>query len=238
NITIDGFTIDGDNTSLVSGVNFNGANPDASEGIAAFDGVDHILVQNNIVKNTTYTGLDFDNYNNPTPTSDNLITHNLIQNLGGGGYGYGLGVLIQDNFYANITENKMDTVRLGVQTGNFFNANPDQANHPGSISNNDIAAYRAGVFFNLHYANASPFSISGNTITAVADPDLSVVRWHGVALLSQETTASVDVSNNTINGAGTGVTSAGYYVWNTPTSGAITISGGTVSNVDYGVRLT
>src|SRR5207248_453660 len=83
NTTIDGFTIDGDNAALTSTVNFNGANIDAAEGIASFEGVGNITIQNNIVKNTAYTGVDFYNYNNSNATSNNLIKHNLMQNLGG-----------------------------------------------------------------------------------------------------------------------------------------------------------
>ena len=45
------------------------------------------------------------------PTTNNVITQNLIENLGGGGFGFGVGVILYDNFYAAVTDNVIDTVR-------------------------------------------------------------------------------------------------------------------------------
>src|SRR6185369_2277930 len=41
-VTIDGFTVNGDNTSLTSGVIYNGADIDASEGIVSYEGLSNI----------------------------------------------------------------------------------------------------------------------------------------------------------------------------------------------------
>jgi hypothetical protein len=230
-VSIDGFTIDGDNPNLTSIVNFGGANIDAAEGIVSYEGVGDITVVNNIVKNTTYTGIDFYNYVNNAATSDNLIQHNLIENLGDNqGYGYGIGVLVYNNFYADVTENKMTGVRIGVQTGNFNLANPGPAAH---ISNNEIAARRLGIFHNLQYQSASPWTIANNSITAIND--LSLTHWDGIFIGSLQGSADVIVQNNTIDGSGTTLLASGYNVWNTPTTGSVTISGGSVTGVDYGV---
>jgi hypothetical protein len=234
NVTIDGVTVEGDNPGLTSTVNHNGANVDAAEGIAAFDGVGNITITNDIVRDTAYTGVDFDNFNDhAVPTSGNTISHNLMSNLGGGGFGYGIGVLIQDNFYADVTHNVMTGVRIGVQTGNFTQANPGST---ASISNNQIATSRAGITYNLHYNTASPFTISGNSITAINDT--GETKWDGISIFSQQITVSATVSNNTINGTGANGVSNGYDVWNTPTSGVLSISGGSVSGVQTGVLVS
>ena len=57
NVTIKGFTVDGDNPNLTSGVLVGAADVDAAEGIVSYEGVGSITVANNIVKNTTYWGV-------------------------------------------------------------------------------------------------------------------------------------------------------------------------------------
>ncbi len=231
NVTVDGFTFDGDNPALTSGVILNGADLDAEEAIASYEGVGGLTVQNNIVQNTSYSGFDFYNYNNSGgATSDNVITQNWIKNLGA--FGWGIGILVYNNFYAEITDNLIEDVRVGVQTGNFYQANPGAA---ATISNNEINARRLGVFYNLHYSNASPWTLDSNAISA-AD-DASVPNWFGMLISSQQTAVDATITNNTIDGSGVNAatTATGYTVWNTPTTADLTITGGTVSGVNYGV---
>ncbi|MBK7681534.1 MAG: hypothetical protein IPJ26_03215 [Bacteroidetes bacterium] len=127
----------------------------------------------------------------------------------------------------------MTNVRLGLQTGNFYQANPGAA--PSQvISGNTIQARRTGVFHNLHYSAASPMTFSGNTITALANANET--RWDGIAL-SSLSVPSVS-TNNTINGNGIVYTNLtkGYEVWNVKTPlTASSITGGSVSGVDIGV---
>ena len=59
---IDGFTFDGDNPTLTSIVNINGANIDAAEALGAYDGLANTVVRNNIIKNLNYAGIDFYNF--------------------------------------------------------------------------------------------------------------------------------------------------------------------------------
>jgi len=228
-VTIDGFLLDGDNPGLVSGTVLNGADIDAEEAIVSYEGVGDMTVVNNIVRNTSYTGINFYNYyNGGTATDNNTINHNLVQNLGA--FGFGIGILIYNNFYADITNNELSDVRVGIQTGNFYAANPGA---PVSISDNQIASRRTGIFYNLHYSNASPFTVSSNDISANDEP--GGTRWFGMLIASQQTAVDVDILNNTIDGAGTSLPSSGYVAWNTPTTAEISVSGGTVTNVDNGV---
>ena len=137
---------------------------------------------------------------------------------------------LYNNFYAEVADNHMTDVRVGVQTGNFSNANPGLT---ASIDGNTIEASRRGIFYNLHYSGATPFAIQNNIVTAVADN--TVVRWDGISITSQQGAADVVIANNSVNGSAATVLSVGYNIWNTPTSADLTISGGTVTGVDYGV---
>ncbi len=239
NVNIDGVTVDGDNPALASDshtVSFNGAAIDAAYGIAAWSGSSNLTLTNNIVRNTTYSGVDLENYG-LSATSDNTVSHNLIQNLGGGGYGYGIGVLLSWNLYADVVDNKIDDVRIGVQTGNYYLANPGVP-ATASISNNQISAYRLGVFYNVSYSSASPFTVDDNDITAATDPNPhSASRWTGIMISTQQGSVTASFDGNTIDGSAAAgfASTAGYTVWSDPTTGTLLVSGGSVAGVQYGV---
>lgn len=232
-IVIDGFTLDGDNPMLASGELLNGADLDAIEAIASYEGVGGITVQNNIIRNTSYTGIDLYNYSNSGgATSNNFIRNNLIENLGA--FNWGIGVLIYNNFYAEITDNVINDVRVGIQTGNFYQANPGTT---ASIVDNDIAARRVGIFYNLHYSDASLFDVNSNDISGVNDLSAPMdARWFGMLISSQQSAVDANFVGNEIDGAAiVDYLSAGIVAWNTPTSSELRIEGGSVTGVDYGV---
>ncbi|MFT3883717.1 MAG: right-handed parallel beta-helix repeat-containing protein [Gemmatales bacterium] len=235
NVTVDGFIVDGDNTTITSGVLVNGVDVDATDGIFSETGVGNITVQNNVVRNTSYTGLNFDNLDNlGAVTSDNYLRDNKLTNIGHIPYGYGIGILVYDNFYAQITGNVMTDVRLGVQTGNFYLANTGAA---ALIDNNTISSTRIGIYHNLAYSAASPFTITNNTVNVVNE--IGNTRWFGIAVMSIQGTVGVTVSNNTINAAGvTSQLKSGYFLWNNPTTSTVTVSGGSVTGADYGFNVT
>lgn len=231
-VLIDGFLFDGDNPNLTSGEVLNGADLDAEEAIASYEGVGDITVQNNIIRNTSYTGIDFYNYFDTSATTNNHITNNRIQNLGA--FDWGLGILVYNNFYAEISNNAVLDVRVGVQTGNYSKANPGST---ASITNNDITARRRGIFYNLHYSNATPFDVSNNDIAGVDDPGAPMgAHWAGMLISSQQTAVDAAFNNNDVDGSAvTSLLSAGIEAWNTPTTSELTVTGGTISGVDYGV---
>ena len=235
NVTVKGFTFDGDNPALTTGVTINGANVDACEILAGYEGMGNIVVENNILKHATYAGVDFYNYTNPAATSGSYIRYNRFEDIGETTYNWGIGILLYNNFYAEVTNNVLTGVRTGVQTGNYSQANPGA---PAKISDNKIGVWRLGIFHNLAYSNASPFTISGNTIVAETYPGAN--KWNGLLLSSIGSPVNATITDNTITIPGAvsfpspGYT-AGYNVWNVTTSAPITIKGGTVTGGDYGV---
>jgi parallel beta-helix repeat protein len=235
NITIKGFTFDGDNPLLNSGVMIGTADVDACEIMAGYEGMGNIVVENNILKNSTYSGIDFYNYTNPAATTGNYIRYNRFEDIGETTYKWGLGVLIYNNFYADITDNVFTGVRTGIQTGNYYLPNPGTT---ANISNNQIGVWRLGIFHNLAYGSASPFTIANNSFTAENYPGAN--KWNGILLSSIGSAVNATVSGNNIlvpssvSYSAPGYT-AGYNVWNVTTTAQITISGGTVTGGDYGV---
>ncbi len=223
-VEIDGFTIDGDNAGISGGAAMGPADVNAAEGIAATGGVTGMLVKNNIIKNLNYAGIDiYNDSNGGAATSGNVVSDNKFTNLLPAQYG--IGVLLYNNGYASVTNNVMTAVRIGVQTGNFSQADPGNSR---AIESNTIEARRKGIWHNLTYQNASNFSIKNNTITAYAGTTLN----DGIMISSTQNGVSPVIENNTITGL-TGI-SNGYHLWNNP-SNTVTVKGGTVSGVKRGV---
>ncbi|KXK11832.1 MAG: polymorphic outer membrane protein [Chloroflexi bacterium OLB14] len=231
NITIKGFTFDGDNPSLTSGVMIGSADVDACELLAGYEGMGNIVVENNILRHSTYSGIDFYNYTVDTATSGNYIRYNLFENIGETTYNWGIGILLYNNFYADVSDNVLNNVRVGIQTGNFYQANPGST---GVINNNQINVWRLGIFHNLWYSAASDMPITNNTITAM--DSTGSTKWNGMLISSFQTAVDTTITNNTINiGSITQNPASGYNMWNITTSAPITISGGTVTGGNYGV---
>jgi len=221
-VAIDGFTIDGDNPAVSGGTAMGAADVNAAEGIAATGGVTDLLVKNNIVRNLNYAGVDIYNENG-SPTTGNLVTDNKFNNLLP--TVYGIGVLLYNNGYANVTNNVMTAVRIGVQTGNFYQPDPGNSH---AIESNSIEASRRGIWHNLTYSSASNFSIRNNTITALAGS----TENDGIMISSTQNGVNPVIENNSISGIA-GVTN-GYNLWNNP-SNTVTVKGGTVSTAATGV---
>jgi hypothetical protein len=245
NVTIAGLTIDGDNTSLISGVtNPTGADMNAAEGVAVYDNhINNLTVTNNVFKNLSYFGVTLFGASYSAPaTSGHTISQNKFENFGtynDAGTGnisfWGGGVLLYNSQYAKVTNNCMENVRIGVQTGNYHIANPNPLFIP-EINANSMSVRRLGVFYNLHTVASSPYTLSSNAITAAGNANET--RWSGI-LLSSLSVASTS-SGNSIDGSGTNVTqvnTSGYQVWNVKNTFPAIISGGSAMGVDMGLFL-
>ncbi len=233
NVTVKGFTVDGDNSALTSTYTVGSANVDAAWGIAS-DAAGSLNIADNIVKNIAYAGMDLEN-DQSDPTSGNFVQYNKFDNIGYIPDGFGIGLVLQYNFYAVISSNVMTNVRIGLQTGNYYLANPGA---DAAIGDNAFSATQIGIFHNLHYGSASPFTISNNAISFAYES--GSVEWDGMLITSIQGNVGANVVNNIISGTTTnemtlGYVTAGYNLWNDPTTQTVTINGGSVSNANYGV---
>jgi hypothetical protein len=240
-VTINGLTIDGDNpntTSTYLGV--NGADLDAAEAITVYvDNVNNLNVSNNIIENLTYFGVTVygGSFSAPT-TSGHVVNDNLFRNLGtydaASGIDYwGGGVLIYNDQYTAITNNTMTGVRIGVQTGNFHDANTGTVASQ-LIDGNTISTRRLGIFYNLHTgASVSSYTVSNNTISAAVNPNET--KWFGIGMTSLSNTSGFATDNAIDGSALTHNNVEGYNIWNVNANSPAMISGGTVTGVDIGV---
>ncbi len=229
NVVIDGFILDGDNPALTSGVDLNGSDVDVAGGVFATG--NGIEIRNTVIRNLTGVGVYGYNLG-----GDNVIAYNRFDNITSPAR-WGRGVILANNFYADVSNNLMTDVRIGIQTNNFWQANP--GTNPGVIENNEINATVTGIFHNLFYSNASTIALRNNTINALADPD-ETTRWVGIALTSHQNTVTTLAEGNFIDGSalnGSGRAAWGFEATNI-TSPNVTIDGGTLQNLDYGIVAT
>lgn len=212
-ITFDGFTMDG------LGV--------CDYGIYAYTetGQGNLLVSNNIIKNLVTFG--FIGYVQTGPASSvNYVVNNLFDFI------EGRAIVPLWNYYANISYNTIQNSTIGIYAEN---AHIPESTGTVEWKYNTISTSRSGIWYNLVYGTATPMTISNNTISV--EDNLSGTRWDGIWLTSLGGSINPIISGNIINGAAVTQQTNGYNLWNNTTTATdgITIQGGTVDDVDYGV---
>jgi hypothetical protein len=223
NVTINGFTVDGDNPSLSGGVANNGADINTQFGIGSgtwssgTGGKNGMLVRYNIIKNVNDGGI----YGNGggTPAEGGIFSYNRIDNSP-----Y-WGIVMETNCYSDIRYNRITRVTRGVQFDNYY-----VAKSSGSmvVEYNDITYLKRGILQNLFYSNGSLVEIRNNTLTADVSPQTENV---GLLYWSIGTGITATATNNTIN-----ANEHGARIWNC--QGNLSINGGTISGGQIGVYAT
>jgi hypothetical protein len=205
NVTIDGFTIDGDDPLVTGAPLASGDDTNVSYGVRPTGTVNNLTVQNNIVKHVA-VGLRGDT----SPSQGNLITRNWFDSIGNFDFGYC--VSIRNNFYANVTDNKMTRAWTGVHINNH-----NGAGGPASfnITGNEIHSYAGGILYWLQYNGATGATISNNQLTAETS---AVANNFGVLMVSIQNAVNPTFTSNTISGHNYGIG-----LFNVPTTSTITL---------------
>ena len=214
NVTIDGFTFNG------KGI--------CDYGIYTYvSGAGGHLFTNNIVKNVNTMGY-IGWVQTGIPSSQNIVTKNLFEDMPNA-----RAVVTLWNYYANITNNVIQNTSVGLYAEN---ANQPESSGLVEWKNNTISASRSGIWYNLAYGTATPLTIKDNTIAY--EENTASTRWDGIWLTSLGGSINPTISGNIINGADPSTKLvSGYNLWHNTTTAndGITIQGGSVTNVDYGV---
>ncbi len=211
--TMKGFTVDGNNPSLVSGVVYNGSDVDAQFGIYG-DGAANLdtVIENNIVQNIGDMSIWLNSFGfGGTRNANSRITANKVDNNLGP---FGQGIRISDDAWLDVTNNVLTRVRLGIVAENFSG---NVTTHPASvIDGNNITSFRIGIRHNLHYAYANPgFTISNNTVQPYVQSPMppqvtTPTQYQGIRVESVQQTVAVTVQDNTLTGNRTAMQSGGY----------------------------
>src|SRR5262249_30130685 len=153
NVTIDGFTIDGDDPNVTGGTLQSGDDANASYAVRPSGNQNHITVQNNIIKHVSI------GFRGDGASQNNLITANWFDGVGLFDFGYC--VSLRSNYYGDVTNNLMTRALTGIHTNNFSLAGGPAA---WNLSNNEIHEYAAGIVYWQQSGSATSATINGNTI--------------------------------------------------------------------------
>jgi hypothetical protein len=216
-ITFKGFTVDGNNPSLTSGVVYNGVDVDAEFGIYGTGdsaNPDAIII-NNIVKNIGEIGVWIDAGNVGAPKDAvSQIADNKVDNLLGT---YGQGIRIDDSAWVSILTNVVTRVRVGIVIENFTGAGTPSTHPPSVIGDNSVTSTRIGIRENLQQAYDPPgFTISNNKVNSyvqsVLPPQVppADTAYQGIRMESIRGSDFATVSANILEGNRTMLSAAGY----------------------------
>jgi hypothetical protein len=212
-VTFKGFTVDGNNPGLTSGVVFNGADVDAEFGIYGTETANpDAVVVNNIVKNIGEISIWINsNGQGGAKNANSLISANKVDNNLGN---FGQGIRISDDAWLDVTNNVVTRVRSGIVIENYSG---NTTTHPASVINgNNLSSFRLGIRHNLHYVYGGPgFTISQNTVApyvpAVLPPQVTAATsYQGIRVESIQQTVFVTVQDNILAGNKTALTAGGY----------------------------
>ncbi|PKP29023.1 MAG: hypothetical protein CVU01_02085, partial [Bacteroidetes bacterium HGW-Bacteroidetes-18] len=206
-ITIDGFTIDGDNPIITGSVLLNDSDINAGFGIAKFvepTAHNNLNIQNNIIKNFYRYGV-FIQSTTELPLSGNLIAQNHFTNISAqnvdGNYGrWGRAIGLFGNAYASISQNVFTKVSTAVWASGFNAVSIDNS----FITGNKMETFRSGIEFSGFSAGANHYQVNNN---AISTGDLNT--WNvpgasssnnnvGIIAYSISNTTSQSFNNNTI----------------------------------------
>jgi hypothetical protein len=210
-VTFKGFTVDGNNPGLTSGVVYNGSDVDAEFGIYGPETANpDAVISNNIVKNIGEIAVWVtSNSQGGAKNANSVISDNLVDNDLGN---FGEAIRIGEDAWVSILNNVVTRSRIGITVENFSG---NTTTHPASvIGNNTVSTYRIGIWHNLHYVYGAPgFTYSNNTVNAVVQSPLPlapVITYQGIREESIQQTVFSTFTGNTLNGNRTALVSAGY----------------------------
>jgi hypothetical protein len=210
-ITFKGFTVDGNNPGLTSGVVYNGSDVDAEFGIYGPETANpDAVVSNNIVKNIGEIAVWItSNGQGGAKNANSQISDNLVDNDLGV---FGEAIRIGEDAWVSILNNVVTRSRIGITVENFSG---NTTTHPASvIGNNTLNTFRIGMWHNLHYVYAAPgFTYSNNTVNATVQtpiPAGPVVTFQGIREEAIQQTVFATFNGNTLNGNRAALLTAGY----------------------------
>ncbi len=242
-VTIDGFTLDGDNL-LPGGEAVNSGFADVSNIISngsfynpsiPFVNIRNLHAVNNFIRhsNDVAVNLYADGVGLISDANDiecnTFSEHQGTNTLNAGGPFSRLCVLLYNDTYATVDHNLFDAFSVGVQAGNNSRA---MVAGGASISSNTFTHFdNLAIWLNRHYANASDWAISANSVDA--DPAVIVAEAWGIYISSILAGVNVVCADNNVSHCDTGIR-----YWNTPTMAGLILSGGTLQSNHTGFVLT
>ena len=164
------------------------------------------------------------------------VTGNVVSNF------TDYGILLAYNAYADVTYNTItmpDLAEAGVWVYDFTDNGSTLAAKTINVAHNVITAGQddfGGIWANLDSAPLATLNITDNTVNAGASVTGTDGFTNGIYLSSLENGFSADLTGNIVGLSG-GEFAAGISLWNLPTTGLVSVSGGSVGNSVIGIEV-
>jgi|GEM_PF-1347270 len=229
-ISIDGFTLDGDNVAISGGTAFGGIDSNCARALHNQDSastsihVSGIDMSHNIVRNFTTTGYYLLKNGTLPNSSGNYVRNNLFQRM------RFRAIYAQGEYDVVITGNVMDQVHVGVAISSVGTTaatgfQPRIANNTINLTTFGGTSRHMGISVNHRFGTSTRMLVETNSITA----DASLVNpGEGLRITSMVFGGSTHATGNTINCAGTLTT--GLWLWNNDGQGETLVSGSSFSD--------
>ncbi len=189
NVSIDGFTIEGedqidDNT------------------VGVYGGADNLTVENNILKNfaricvhlSSWNGTNFSNYRTGAYIANNYISNpDIYINFNNASFGFGIYL---QGAYGQVSNNVVEETRSGIQIQPYNHPNTSSAT--GLVENNEFSGYARGMYFNGSTNADADWEFNNNTVTGIAKPEGLTNDFYGIDVYGF-TGGDVSFTGNTIN---------------------------------------
>jgi hypothetical protein len=185
NVVIDGFTMDGDDPAIVGAPVQSGADVNVSYLVSQMISGDNLNISNNIMKKAAIGFRGSGHASN-----GNLFNQNWFDEIGFFDFGYAIS--IRDNYYADITNNKMTKVWTGVHINNH-NGTGGPATF--TMSGNEIRSYATGLAYWLNFNQATPLTANNNQFYAETG---AVANNFGIQVITLQDAVNPSFTNNTI----------------------------------------
>lgn len=228
-ITIDGFTLNGDNPGLGDGTVVHGADANAALGVGTLNGdLLGTLIAHNIIQNFVLGGVRFDCPAQPKQAKGmNAVLYNRIANISDDG----LGVRANAQFL-RVADNTIIDTGFGIQ--NHLVASTEGTQVP-VVTGNRIRAAVAGimmVLLNDKEGNAGPNAMADHNIVHMTTSHREDFPATGLVIFYIEHQSRIVVTDNTLVGG-----DAGIQLWEIPTMTptSVVIANTTITGARYGI---
>lgn len=241
-VTINGLTLDG-RSNFVQGI--------------AINGFQNTIIQNNRILNLTTSNTNPNTQMNSAgiwaegTSIGNVFQNNFIRQVSNPAINYstgfsttapnpenfmfGLGISTRTNFYADILNNEIEAVVVGIRTKNYTVAGQNIA-----FSNNQIDAGLQGINLNNIGVNSSQFSIENNifNFSSQGYTIALTIPFSGTQSIDLPNSAlNFAIINQTVNCNNNNITGAyyGYFLFSINPAINFLLNGGDISGVAQGI---
>lgn len=223
NVTVDGFTFDGDNTLITGGqAVLGGADSNARRGIAVGAG-DNVVVQNNRFLNFYGRATQYEDVAGD-PAAGGSVNDNLFQNIGDvpGNDGYAMLVFDSTPSFSN---NVSTNINYGFHYQYLYTDST-----PVVATNNTLSVAQIGFGVNETGSSTGLITVANNKITVGPG-------GYGSVLWSVAHAGGITLTGNQLTGSG-GAGSRGIYAWTGTGAQTLPVTGGFFKGFETGIDIS